>query len=109
MKFKPRKSFDNDLKRLAKLDSTIVQEVREAIELLLENRSLPEEYADHPLDKRWAGYNEFHLRDPEHGETPSEINDVLVVYTWDFDELVLVGVRLGSHANLFKGMDSKRR
>ena len=36
LKFKPRLTFNADLKRLAGIDRTIVSEVREAVGLLLE-------------------------------------------------------------------------
>lgn len=107
MKFKPRKTFEHDLKRLAKLDSSIVDEVREAIDILLEAGRLPEEFGDHPLQRRCRGYQEFHLRDTPKGTNPNDINDVLVVYRWDYDELILVGVRVGSHQTLFNNANQK--
>ena len=107
MHFKPRKTFENDLSRLSKLDITIIDEIRSAIDLLLENDALPEEYADHALSRKWAGYREFHVGDAIKGETPTDMNDVLVIYRWDLDDLVPVGVRAGSHNRLFDGSNSK--
>lgn len=92
LRFKPRATFNADLKRLASLDKSIIDEVRAAIDLLLEQQQLPSEFEDHELNRRMSGYNEFHLRDTPKNKTPSETNDVLVVYTIDqhpnFDELV---------------------
>ena len=83
LRFKPRSTFTADLKRLATIDKTIVSEVREAIEILLEGDSLPDDFQDHPLTRKLSGYREFHLRDTPKGKAPNESNDVLVVYRID--------------------------
>lgn len=101
LRFKPRATFNADLKRLASIDKIIINEVREAIDLLLEQQQLPPEFEEHELNRRLAGYNEFHLRDTPEVKEPNEVNDVLVVYRIDEDELVLIGVRVGSHERLF--------
>ena len=41
LRFKPRATFNADLKRLASLDKSIIEEVRAAIDLLLEQQQLP--------------------------------------------------------------------
>ncbi|EAD4604109.1 hypothetical protein AD66_15165 [Listeria monocytogenes] len=56
-----------------------------------------------------SGYNEFHLRDTPKNKISSETNDVLVVYTIDKNELVLIGIRVGSHDRLFPGQNSAKR
>ena len=94
LRFKPRATFNADLKRLASLDKSIIDEVLAAIDLLLEQQQLPPE---------------FHLRDTPKNKTPSETNDVLVVYTIDKDELVLIGIRVGSHDRLFPGQNRAKR
>lgn len=106
LKFKPRDTFNIDLKRLASLDRTIISEIRSAIDILLEDQELPEEFDDHELHRRMAGYHEFHIRDTPVGKTPSDINDILVIYTIDKDELILIAVRAGSHSRLFPGQNS---
>ena len=109
LRFKPRATFNADLKRLASLDKSIIDEVRAAIDLLLEQQQLPPEFEDHELNRRMSGYNEFLLRDTPKNKTPSETNDVLVVYTIDKDELVLIGIRDGSHDRLFPGQNRAKR
>lgn len=79
LKFRPRVTFNADLKRLGRLDPTIVDKVRVAIEMLLETGTLSDEYGDHSLQRRLAGYREFHVRDTPQGELLSEINDTPVV------------------------------
>jgi mRNA interferase YafQ len=63
LRFKPRTTFNADLKRLASLDKTIIDEVRAAIDPLLEQQQLPPEFEAHKLSRRMSAYNEFHLRD----------------------------------------------
>ncbi|USS88081.1 type II toxin-antitoxin system YafQ family toxin [Fructilactobacillus hinvesii] len=109
LRFKPRVTFNADLKRLANKDRTIVDEVRSAIDMLLEQHELPAEFNDHNLHRHMAGYREFHLRDTPHGKEPTEINDILVVYTIDQDELVLIGIRVGSHNRLFPGENKLKK
>ena len=46
-KFKPRKSFNVNLKRLGRLDSSIIDEVHESVQILLDGGQLPEEFDDH--------------------------------------------------------------
>ena len=67
------------------------------------------EFEDHELNRRMSGYNEFHLRDTPKNKTPSETNDVLVAYTLDTDELVLIGIRVESHDRLFPGQNRSKR
>lgn len=55
-----------------------------------------------------TGYNEFHLRDTPKNKTANDINDVWVVYTIDQDELVLIGIRVGSHDRLFPGQNQSK-
>ncbi|KRK33718.1 type II toxin-antitoxin system YafQ family toxin [Loigolactobacillus bifermentans] len=109
LRFKPRATFNADLKRLASLDKTIIDEVRAAIDLLLELHQLPPEFEDHVLNRRLNGYHEFHLRDTPKNRTPNETNDVLVVYTIDQDDLILIGIRVGSHERLFPGQNRSKR
>ncbi|MGA3506801.1 type II toxin-antitoxin system YafQ family toxin, partial [Lactiplantibacillus plantarum] len=86
-----------------------IDEVRAAIDLLLEQQQLPPEFEEHELNRRMSGYNECHLRDTPKNKTPSETNDVLVVYTIDKDELVLIGIRVGSHDRLFPCQNRAKR
>ena len=107
--FRPRATFKADLKRLCRLDQTIIDDVRAAIDELLENGSLSEEFGDHPLKRRLAGYREFHVRDTPHGEQSNDTNDVLVIWYKERNELVAVGVRVGSHDQLFSGQNRSKR
>ncbi|ABX27181.1 hypothetical protein lhv_2502 [Lactobacillus helveticus DPC 4571] len=107
--FRPRATFNADMRRLGKLDPTIIDDVRVAIEELLETGTLSEEYRDHPLKRRLADYREFHVRDTPKGEQPNDINDVLVIWYIEHNNLVVVGVRVGSHQRLFPGLNKSRK
>ena len=99
--FRPRKTFNADLARLGKLDPSIIDDILEAIDILLNGDVLPKEYRDHNLQRKYAGYREFHVRDTPKGAKPTKTNDVLVIYKIDHQDLVLVAVRAGSHNILF--------
>lgn len=53
------------------------------------------------LQRRLAGYHEFHLRDTPKGQQPNERDDVVVIYAVDEDDLILIGIRIGTHDKLF--------
>lgn len=52
---------------------------------------------------------EFHLRDTPKGQQPTEINDIVVIYKVNNQDLVLVAVNIGSHKKLFHGRYHKKR
>ncbi|MCH3989654.1 MAG: type II toxin-antitoxin system YafQ family toxin [Lactobacillus sp.] len=97
LRFRPRATFNADLKRLGRLDPSIIDEVKDAIDEILETGKLSPEYNGHPLKRRLSGYREFHVRDTPKGQKPDDTNDVLVVWYIEHNELVAVGVRVGSH------------
>ena len=51
--YKPRKSFERNLAYLAQLDITIIDEVKDAISILLDGDILPDDFHDHELEG-WA-------------------------------------------------------
>ena len=101
LRFRPRATFNADLKRLGRLDPTIIDDIRAAIDEILETGTLTDEYSDHPLKRRLAGYREFHVRNTPNGVQPSDVNDVLVIWYVERHDLVAVAVRAGSHERLF--------
>lgn len=107
--YKPRKAFERSLTYLAQLDVTIVDEVKEAIFILLDGDTLPNDFHDHELEGNYTGYREFHLRDTPKGQQPTEINDIVIIYKIDNQDLVLVAVDIGSHKKLFYGRYHKKR
>ena len=107
--YKPRKSFERNLAYLAQLDVTIIDEVKDAISILLDGDILPDDFHDHELEGNYTGYREFHLRDTPKGQQPTETNDIVVIYKVNNQDLVLVAVNIGSHKKLFHGRYHKKR
>ncbi len=62
--------------------------LRVLLSLLIEQRSLPGRYKDHPLKGQWTGSRDVHIGP-----------DWLLIYRVEDDELKLV--RIGTHADLF--------
>ena len=64
--------------------------MEEVIDLLIQQRPLPERYKDHGLIGDYAGCRECHI-------TP----DWLLVYQISQDKLILILTRTGTHSDLF--------
>ena len=109
IRFIPRKDFQKDLKELAHIDKTIIDDVMADIDLLCENHQLPAEFIDHALTGRLGGYRDFHVRTPEKGKLPAESNDVVVIYRIVENELIVIGLRVDSHSKLFGGLNSSTK
>ncbi|MCK8624842.1 type II toxin-antitoxin system mRNA interferase toxin, RelE/StbE family [Apilactobacillus xinyiensis] len=101
LRFRPSRDFNIELKRLSKLDRSIVSEVRAAIDILLEMNSLPEEFKDHQLKNELSDYREFHIRDTPKYRQPSQINDVIITYSVNYGDLVLTAIHIGTHKSIF--------
>ena len=63
---------------------------KKVIELLLNNELLPAKYKNHKLQGEYQGAIECHLQ-----------NDILLIYYYREEELVLYTVNIGSHSELF--------
>ncbi|TPR18022.1 type II toxin-antitoxin system mRNA interferase toxin, RelE/StbE family [Apilactobacillus timberlakei] len=100
LRFRPSKDFNIELKRLSKMDRSIVSEVKEAIETLLEMNSLPKEFKDHQLKNELSDYREFHIRDTPQNKHPNQINDVIITYSINYGDLVLTAIHIGTHQNI---------
>lgn len=97
-----------DLKFLSKIDRTIITDIKAAVDILLDYELLPDEYNDHPLQRLYSGYDDFHVRDPEKGEKPNDRNDVVVIYKLQDSGRKLLLVRAGSHSRLFNNQYSSK-
>ena len=82
-------TFKKDFKRIVRrgYDVRLLEEV---IDILANEKPLPEKYRDHRLTGDFADCRECHI-------TP----DWLLVYQTDSRELVLYMIRTGSHSDLF--------
>ena len=81
--------FKRDYKLIKKrgYDLSLLSEV---IGFLAEGEPLPEKYKDHALTGNWAGHRDCHI-----------LNDWLLIYRIEDDELVLVLSRTGTHSDVF--------
>ncbi len=82
-------SFKRDYKRIKRrgYDLCLIEEV---IDLLIQQKPLPERYKDHGFIGDYAGCRECHI-------TP----DWLLVYQISQDKLILILTRTGTHSDLF--------
>ena len=87
IKYQP--AFKRDYKRIVKrgYDTRLLEEV---IEMLAEQKPLPEKFRDHDLTGNYKGCRECHI-----------LPDWLLVYEVNNDELILYLIRTGSHSDLF--------
>jgi mRNA interferase YafQ len=87
----PAKStrFKKDQRKAEKQGKDFAK-LRDVIKLLLEEKSLPSKYLDHPLTGTWKGYRDCHVE-----------NDWVLIYKIDKTKNILLLQRLGSHAELF--------
>lgn len=88
------KRFAKDWKRLARSGRYPIEELKDVMQLLIENRGpLPPEFLDHPLKGEWADHRDCHVR-----------GDWVLIYRINEspqgEEIVFV--RTGTHAELFE-------
>jgi len=82
--------FKTDLK-VYKNDKKVINELKEVLHILSQDRVLPRKYKNHELKGEFKGIFECHV-----------FPDVLLMYEKDQTNKVLRLVRLGSHAKLFE-------
>jgi len=82
-----RRQFRNDIKRQKRRGKDI-EELIAAVELLVEQGSLPAAYRPHRLSGEWRGVWECHIEP-----------DWLLIYAVSDEEVLLI--RTGTHADLF--------
>jgi mRNA interferase YafQ len=80
-------SIKKDLKKY-KYQKSVLLELENVIELLVNQRSLPTKHRDHTLTGNWTSYRECHVK-----------NDTLLIYKIEKNTLFLL--RFGSHSELF--------
>ena len=82
-------SFKKDFKRIVKLGYD-VRLLEKVIEILVNEKPLPEQYKDHSLNGEYRTCRECHI-------TP----DWLLIYKINGEELILYLTRTGTHSDLF--------
>jgi len=79
--------FKKDFKRIIKQGKKL-KDLEAILSMLIEDKSVPEKYLDHPLIAEYNGYRELHIKP-----------DWLLAYKIEGDTLTLA--RTGSHSELF--------
>ncbi len=85
----PTSKFKKDLKLIKKRGYDI-SKLDKVINMLLEQKSLPETYLDHALSGNYNGFRECHI-------SP----DWLLIYTINNDKLILTTSKTDFHIDLF--------
>lgn len=89
LKIRYSSRFKKDYKTIVKRRYEIIL-LEEVLNLLIQEKALPEKYLDHPLTGDYTGHRECHL-------TP----DWLLIYKIEKDIMTLSLTRTGTHSDLF--------
>lgn len=83
------KVFDKDYKLLKKRGYNL-NLIKEVIEMLADEKELPQKYKNHQLIGNYAGFMKCHIRP-----------DWLLIYKIEKNKLILTLSRTGTHSDLF--------
>ena len=89
LKIRYSSRFKKDYKAIIKRGYN-VKHLEEVLNLLIQEKTLPQKYLDHPLIGDYAGHRECHI-------TP----DWLLIYKIENEILTLSLTRTGTHSDLF--------
>ena len=89
LKLRTTAQFRKDYK-LAKKRGLKIERLENIINMLLEEKSLPESAHDHALHGSYSGFRECHIEP-----------DWLLIYAVENGQTVLVASRTGTHSDLF--------
>lgn len=86
------KGFEKSFRRLTRggLTKRNKDSITEVIHMLASGKVLDKKYKDHQLKGEYKDYRECHV-----------LNDLLLMYKIENDELILVLANIGSHSQLF--------
>ena len=83
------RQFSRDLKRAVRRGKDL-NKIESIIDLLCSQSPLPPSLRDHPLLGNYAGFRDCHIEP-----------DLILIYRIDNNQLQLICLRLGTHADLF--------
>jgi mRNA interferase YafQ len=84
------KTYLKSLEKLTKNNKVKIAELDFVIDELSKKRSLPPKYKDHQLKGDSKEFRECHVH-----------NDILLLYQYIDNKLILVAANIGTHASLF--------
>ena len=88
-RLKPTTKFKKDVKKLIKRGYDLFL-LNEVIRILTNGHDLPLKYCDHPLKGGRIGYRDCHI-----------LNDWVLIYKIEKNDLLLVLIETGAHADIF--------
>jgi len=89
---KKSKSFKKSYKKLKKsgIKDSVLNDLKLVINTLAKEEKLPELFKDHILSGEYVGYHDCHIK-----------GDLVLIYSVEKDNLVLILIDIGSHSELF--------
>ena len=85
-KFTTTKRFDKEYAKLNESDKKLVDTV---VDLLLQDKPLPEKYCDHQLKGNLKDFRDCHVK-----------SDLVLIYSKDKNVLIITAYRINSHSEL---------
>ncbi|MFH1564351.1 MAG: type II toxin-antitoxin system YafQ family toxin [bacterium] len=83
------KSFKKDLKKYAKNNLEVIEELKKVLNLLILEKRIDDKYRNHRLKGELKNCFECHIKP-----------DVLLIYKIEKQELIILLLRIGSHSDL---------
>lgn len=86
------KDFETSIAHLkhSGIKISVIKKIEQTIDLLASGKELPANYKDHSLKGVLSQYRECHIK-----------GDLLLIYTIEKENLILVLVDIGSHSKFF--------
>ena len=84
------KDYNKSIKKIVKSGKVKIEIVDLVINLIATGKILPPQYCDHKLHGEYEGFRECHIQ-----------GDLLLIYSIDKGELVLILIDIGTHSYLF--------
>ncbi|MCL2323897.1 MAG: type II toxin-antitoxin system YafQ family toxin [Oscillospiraceae bacterium] len=90
LRFQTTKQYRKDQKRAINRGLSL-KLLDDVLQVLKEGKSLDLKYNDHALIGNYTGFRECHVQP-----------DFLLIYAIDKGKLILTGIRIGTHSDLFR-------
>ena len=82
--------YKKSLRKIKKSGRYHTSDIEKVVKIIASGKKLDEKYRDHSLTGSMSEYRECHIK-----------SDLLLVYYFNHNELILVLVNIGSHSDLF--------
>ena len=82
--------YKKSLRKIKESGRYYISDIEKVVKIIASGKKLDEKYRDHSLTGSMSEYRECHIK-----------SDLLLVYYFNHNELILVLVNIGSHSDLF--------